>query len=344
MLVRRRAICESTEDEVRGMTEEFVQVAMETAAHHARRIARTLRLGGEDVADLRQEVLVEVLRRAVVFDRERAAWTTFVTMIIRHAAADLADRFACLQRQAGGSLEDWVRTRDGARVRRGDVLSEANGLGALWSGHRDPYAEIEQRIDVQRFVDSLPDSLKRLCRLLQDEPPAEAQRLSGLSKSDFYRQLDELAMRLRAVGLGEGVPRGKNRHLDRYIRKRTTPLPRWREPPPKRIANDRHCPDRPTARFQRCFYLLATTTGTPAALRRACFLPLARRRGAGNQPDLFLRSPRVRPHAEHQPVPRAGAQASRRRRQQGSADGRGWSRPSRPAPARSSTVQLHRVV
>src|SRR5512132_4114489 len=117
MLVRRRAICESTEDEVRGMTEEFVQVAMETAAHHARRIARTLRLGREDVADLRQELLLEVLRR-VVFDRERAAWTTFVTMIIRHAADDLADRFACLQWQAGGSLEDWVRTPDGARVRR----------------------------------------------------------------------------------------------------------------------------------------------------------------------------------------------------------------------------------
>jgi hypothetical protein len=97
MLVRRRAICESAEDKVRGMTEEFVQVAMETAAHHARRI------------------------------RGRAAWTTFVTMIIRHAADDLADRFACLQRQAGGSLEDWVRTRDGARVRHREVVPEADG-------------------------------------------------------------------------------------------------------------------------------------------------------------------------------------------------------------------------
>ena len=89
------------------------------------------------------------------------------------------------------------------------MLSEVDGLGALWSGHHDPYGEIEQRIDVERFVDSLPDSLKRLCRLLQDEPPAEAQRLSGLSKSDFYRQLDELAMRLQAVGLGRGYPVGK---------------------------------------------------------------------------------------------------------------------------------------
>jgi DNA-directed RNA polymerase specialized sigma24 family protein len=129
MLVRRRAICASAEDEVRGMTEEFVRVAMETAAHHARRIARTLRLGREDVADLRQELLLEVLRRAIVFDQSRAAWTTFVSMIIRHAADDPADRFACLRRQSGCSLEELVRTRDGARVRRRELLSEADGLG-----------------------------------------------------------------------------------------------------------------------------------------------------------------------------------------------------------------------
>jgi RNA polymerase sigma-70 factor (ECF subfamily) len=66
---------------------------------------------------------------------------------------------------------------------------------------------VDRRIDIERFVERLPDSLRRLCRLLQTEQPADAQRLSGLSRSEFYRQIDELAMRLRAHGLG---PRGKN--------------------------------------------------------------------------------------------------------------------------------------
>jgi hypothetical protein len=70
----------------------------------------------------------------------------------------------------------------------------------------DPFADVDRRIDIERFVERLPDGLRRLCRLLQTEQPADAQRLSGLSKSEFYRQLDDLAMRLRAVGLGEGTP------------------------------------------------------------------------------------------------------------------------------------------
>jgi hypothetical protein len=146
-----------------------------------------------------------VVRRAPGFDPARAAWPTFIDMIIRHAADAVAARLVCGQRHNAGFLDDLTTRCHGVRVRSTEVVSEGEGLGALWSGAGDPFAEVDRRIDIERFVERLPGALRRLCRLLQSEQPADAQRLSGLSRSEFYRHLDELAMRLRAFGLAEGT-------------------------------------------------------------------------------------------------------------------------------------------
>lgn len=206
MLPRRRSAAIDVREEIAEITEACVRVASATASHYARRIARSLGLAAEDVADLRQELLLEVVRRCQGFDPTRAAWATFIDMVVRHAADELAERLAYGQRINAGFLDDLTTWRNRRRVRLTEVLSEGDGLGALWSGLGDPFADVDRRIDIERFVERLPDGLRRLCRLLQTEQPADAQRLSGLCKSEFYRQLDELAMRLRAVGLAEGTP------------------------------------------------------------------------------------------------------------------------------------------
>ena len=206
MFVRRRSAATEVREDLAGMTEACLRVANATAGHHARRIARSLGLAAADVADLRQELLLELVRRADAFDPSRAAWATFIDMIIRHAADGLAARLAYGKRLNAGFVDDLTTRRNGTRVRLTEVLTDGDGMGALWSGVGDPFAEVDRRIDIERFVQSLPDGLRRLCRLLQTEQPADALRLSGLSKSEFYRQLDELAMRLRAIGLAEGTP------------------------------------------------------------------------------------------------------------------------------------------
>lgn len=200
MLARRRSVAIAAEEAVTQRTDAWVQLASTTASHYARRIVRSLGLAAEDLADLRQELLLEVVRRAPRFDPTRAACATFIDMIIRHAADELAERLACGQRHNAGFLDDLTTRRHGVRVRLTEVVSEGEGLGALWSGAGDSFTEVDRRIDIERFVERLPDSLRRLCRLLQTEQPADAQRLSGLSRSEFYRQIDELAMRLRAHG------------------------------------------------------------------------------------------------------------------------------------------------
>ena len=193
---------EESRKAVREITEEFVRVASATAYFYAKRIGRTLRLNPDDVDDARQELLLEVLRRFGYFDPARAAWSTFAGMIIRHAADELADRISGAQRIDGGFLDDVTVQVRGTRVRLTEVLAESDGLSAAWSGVFDPFADLEKRIDLERFIEGLPDGLRCLCRLLQTEMPADAQRLSGLSKSEFYRQIEELGMRLRTAGLG----------------------------------------------------------------------------------------------------------------------------------------------
>lgn len=199
-------LAEDVRDEVFQLTEEFVGVATATANYYARRIAKTLRLRSSEIPDLRQELLLEVLRRAGGYDTGRAAWTTFADMIVRHAAEDLATRLKAAARRDGGFLDDLsVEQRDGSRVPLVELLEETEGLSGLWSGALDPVADIERRVDLERFVEGLPGNLKRLCRLLQAESMADALRLSGWSPAMFYRQINELRMRLVARDLGRGT-------------------------------------------------------------------------------------------------------------------------------------------
>ncbi|MBX6323380.1 MAG: sigma-70 family RNA polymerase sigma factor [Rhodospirillaceae bacterium] len=186
----------SSEPPSGNWSEGFVRTALGAADYHARRLGRSLGLGLMDIQDIRQDLLLEVLRRAPRFDPERASWVTFVEIVVRHAAADIAGRIVVARAVHGGSLDE-VR-EDGLATEP----AEGEGLDGIWRGAPDRFLDVERRLDVERFIAGLPDDLRRLCRLMQTESAGEAQRLSGLSPAEFYRQLQDLRMRLRSVGLG----------------------------------------------------------------------------------------------------------------------------------------------
>jgi RNA polymerase sigma-70 factor (ECF subfamily) len=193
---------DETIEETERLTDEFVTAALATADHYARKTARTLRLPAAEIDDLRQELLMEVLVRSARFDARRAAWITFVDLVVRHEAHALASRLRQACRLHNRSIEDPVPLSEGRKARLAEVMPDTEGIAALWSPPFDPFAAAELRIDIERFVADLPDRLRRLCRLLQTEDIADALRLSGLSTAQFYRELRELRMRLRALGLG----------------------------------------------------------------------------------------------------------------------------------------------
>jgi DNA-directed RNA polymerase specialized sigma24 family protein len=188
------------------LADEFVRIALGAADHYGRKITRSLGLPADDIHDVRQDLLVEVFRRAGFYDPGRAALSTFIELVTRHAADMVASRRVTDRQVVRRSIDDPIVCGDGSRAPLGNLLPEERGLGAFWAGCPDPFMAVEERIDLERFVQRLPDDLRRLCRLLQTETPTVAQRHSGLSPALFYRQLQELRMRLRAIGLGPETP------------------------------------------------------------------------------------------------------------------------------------------
>lgn len=166
---------------------ERLSILQASVHHHARRVANRWVDPGADIADIRQSLLLATLTRLSRFDPERASWSTFVDLLVEHAAWDYTTQRLPHRRHDGGSLDDPAR------------------LGATPSpelGEPDPaFTQTERLLDVERAIEALPEHLRRLCRLLQLEPPLVAQRRSGLSQAEFYRQVTEIRMRFRAFGL-----------------------------------------------------------------------------------------------------------------------------------------------
>ena len=167
---------------------DITGIGLATADRCARRIGRTLRLPTSDIGDVRQDLLLELVRRAPRFDGQ-AGWPTFTRLVIRHAGQDVADRLVRDRRRHGGSIDDNEQT------------SEDDGLAAWWAGGVTGAGAIHLRLDLQRFLDGLPHRLQHLCRLLTEEDRATALVESGFSRSEFFRQIHELRMRLRVHGL-----------------------------------------------------------------------------------------------------------------------------------------------
>jgi hypothetical protein len=203
------------------LSEEFVATAQQAAGYYARRIARALGLPKTDIDDIRQDLILEVLIRSKRFDPRRAAWITFVDLVIRHEASDLADRLMSPRTVRFRSLE-YLRTHGSSHKPNGtEFLAETGGTLSLWSVPSYPFESVELAVDVDRFMAGLPATLHHLCRLLMTKTSTDAQRHSGLSVAQFYRHLQDLRMRLRSVGLSDGRrPREKDRNFRGYITNR----------------------------------------------------------------------------------------------------------------------------
>jgi DNA-directed RNA polymerase specialized sigma24 family protein len=193
--------CGRREAPALSLTPDRLKVLQTTAHHHAHRVAARGLDGGTDVADVRQALVLAAWSRIAQFDPRRASWSTFVNLVVRHAAWDLAARFREQRAIATSSLDgDHPACADGGSDQH-ELVADPQSVG---DDSSNPFIAVELGVDVERAVESLPDPLRRLCRLLQLEPPSVAQRLSGLSPADFYRQVHEVRMRFRSLGLRPG--------------------------------------------------------------------------------------------------------------------------------------------
>ena len=164
--------------------------AVEQATLRARLLSASAGFPPDAVDDLRQELLLDFLRRAPRFDEARGEWSGFVRGVMRNRAATLV-----VQRR---------RTQN--EVLAGDLVAQdsENQDDSVLENLRpcDATAELDVAIDVRLVVRQLPDRLQRLASLLAEMPVHDVCLVMGKSRSRIYQMIGQLRVAFMGAGLG----------------------------------------------------------------------------------------------------------------------------------------------
>ena len=132
----------------------------------------------DDWGDLRQELLLEYLRRRPRFDVERGDHRGFAFGVLQNRAAKLI-------------------------VRRSRTASfEQPGPEADWSGLASlDGADMDLRLDVRAVVSQLPIHLRILARQLSEMGLADVRRQTGMSRSRVHQWIADIRAAFVDAGL-----------------------------------------------------------------------------------------------------------------------------------------------
>lgn len=168
----------------------------------ARRLVRHLRLPPSDLADVRQDLLVDALARLKSFDPERGALGAFLGTLMANKATRIARQAKAHRRLFGAepvSLDEPLPDLEDAT--RTDVIAEADGYAALCGQPTDAFATVVQRIDVERHLGILTAIDRTLCAQLTWATVEELASEGRGARSSLYRRVKNIRLALTAVGL-----------------------------------------------------------------------------------------------------------------------------------------------
>ena len=183
-----------------------LDVIMATAAAHARKLARSLKLSQAEREDAEQDILLMLLERWHYFDDARGSNIGFAIRIARQAAQGIADRVAAGWQNDLVSLEDPAPWQDWG-MDDAVTISEQVGDESL-----PDEAALVSALSLRGFMTALPTDLLVVVDAVfaADGDIPEACRLTSLSSSEFHRRLRELRYRLVCLEL---APRSWLTHL-----------------------------------------------------------------------------------------------------------------------------------
>jgi RNA polymerase sigma-70 factor (ECF subfamily) len=177
-----------------------LQILLHEADVAARRLSRRLWLSCDDLADLRQDLLVDLIVRLKSFDPTRGSLGAFAGTVVAHRAARLAARIRRDRSMyAPVSLDDPLPDTDGTTV--GDTIAEGSGYLAMMGQPTDDFASADRRLDLDRALGTLRRSDLALCAHLVHRTPTELSQDGLGSRASLYRQIHEILLRLMTGGL-----------------------------------------------------------------------------------------------------------------------------------------------
>ena len=161
----------------------------------------------DDWEDLRQEMIVDCLRRAKWFDCSRGEWKQFVRRVMLNRSMDLfTQRNRRAQREfPGGDIADH-RTDE--------------ALETLWAAPVSRAIEgLDLRVDVQRVLAGLPTAFQQLALQLSSMKVVEICAKTGQPRARIYRMIRRLRREFEDAGLsplrhGAGYATSRKRGTD----------------------------------------------------------------------------------------------------------------------------------
>ena len=162
----------------------------EHASLRARLLVATAGLPSSMFDDVRQELVIDCLRRAPKFDSRRGDWEGFVRGVMRnHTTVLIARRSRTVRYE----------------VLVGD-LCISDDLGEVLGGtfQYDPTGDLQLAIDTQRVLQQLPVHLQALASMLVDTPINQICTATKRSRSWVYQMIRQLRGAFNEFGLGPG--------------------------------------------------------------------------------------------------------------------------------------------
>ncbi|MCW5713449.1 MAG: sigma-70 family RNA polymerase sigma factor [Bauldia sp.] len=157
----------------------------------ASRLQKHAVLPGLTADDIRQELLLDLIRRAPSFDPSKASFPTFADRVVANRIADLARPSARL-------------TAERSTVPLDEPLgSDSLPLVEILPDRAPPIdMAVGLRVDLERFEATLPPHLAACCQVIDEDRVAEVSRRLGIHRSTFHDRLRVLRAAATAAGLG----------------------------------------------------------------------------------------------------------------------------------------------
>lgn len=172
----------------------YLTAAHAAAATRTAAIAARFGLSRADREDLHQELMLDLLERAPLFDPAKGSVGTFTGLVSKHRSIRLLE-----QLMKDRTRLSFAAANDDDPL---DSSSVADGsLAPLWTHDQDLFAESDTLRDLATglaYMDAPQQATFALLNAHEDLP--EACRASGLSTATFYRRVAELRMHLRMFG------------------------------------------------------------------------------------------------------------------------------------------------
>ncbi len=164
-----------------------------TIRFHARRLARRRAVPGMEAEDYEQDLLADLFHRQERFDPARASFPTFADRVMRHRIGTLlSPTIRHSHERSALSLDTTMVQQEGAEYSLRDLLPDLMA---------ETEHSIALRLDICRFIGSLPTSWRRCCDILLAGSVSHGARSAGLHRSTVH----ERVKRIRAGAVAQGL-------------------------------------------------------------------------------------------------------------------------------------------